>query len=67
MTINTGSATRQPAKIQVLVFFSEPGASNKKADINAPKPEGIRPIKKIILTIMTFDFTVEVRFEGDYF
>ena len=65
MMIKTGSATRQPAKIQVLVLLSEPGASNRKADINAPKPEGIRPIKKMTLTIITFVFIVEVCFKGD--
>ena len=56
MIIEIGKATIHQNNVQVFLDFSEPGASNIIGDIMAPKIEGIKIIKKIMLMIITVDF-----------
>ena len=56
MIIKTGRAAKQQTKVQVLVDFSEPGASNIMGDIMAPKTDGINMMRKIIFVVITVVF-----------
>ena len=63
MIIEIGRAIIHQNNAQVFLDFSEPGASNIMGDIMAPKIEGIKIIRKIILIIMTVDFILANLFD----